>query len=509
MKVKNYFKYICLSFLFFSCNDDFLNVPNTGKLTDDSFWQSEEHVLEAITATYATLQSHTGSKWTFFEELYTSMNYKGDDVDNLVAEPYGRTLANFTYTTEASGPYNLWKTCYAGIGRANQVMQNVAVMDEVIIDAEYKQEIIAEMKFMRALFNFFLVTSFEDVPLVLRYEIDPDLLTPAKTPASDVWKQIEADLTEAEQYIPDAHPEKWAGRATKWTAKAYLAKAYLYQEKWAEAESKFQDVVENGPYDLLPNYEDNFNGKGENGPETVFDIQFSGDRSNGNDERHPFSYEASSTATGGWSLFYPTAWMVEEFKNDLTDGGKYSDRVYGSIFFDDPESEMYSLGTNEMVAYSEVKEDLNHPYFFKKFVSDYDENFYSGIDIPLMRFADVLLMYAEALNENGKTTEALTQVNRVRTRSNAAELSSMNQDELRTQIRHHERPVELAMEMGIRWYDLYRWGRGNTATESIKTILTNHDKPFAENFEENKHYLYPIPLQEININPNLEQNPNW
>ena len=169
---------------------------------------------------------------------------------------------------------------------------------------------------------------------------------------------------------------------------------------------------------------------------------------------------------------------------------------------------MYSLDAETDIPYSDVAGDLNYPVYFKKYSGSADENFYSGTNISLIRFADVLLMYAEALNENGKTDLAIAEINKVRERGGAVPLNMMGQSELRDQIRHHERPVELSMEFGIRWFDLYRWERGSTSTESLKQTLLDHNTPFADNFMD-KHIVFPIPLQEININANLQQNPGW
>jgi len=492
----------------FSCSDDFVDVPNKEVLTESSFWLTEQHALQALTATYGAMHSFGGSKWTFFEEIYTAMAYRGDDVTNNTAEIYSRALAAFNNTTEDSGPYNIWRSSYAGIGRANQILQRVPDMEAV--SQESRNVIIAEAKFLRALYYFWLVTGFEKVPLVTTFDTDTENLFPNQVEASEIWEQIEKDLTEAENDMLESHPTDWKGRATKGAAKALLGKVYLFQEKWVEAEEKLAEVVGMN-YLLLPNYADNFNGNGENGSESVFEIQFSGDRSGGNDERQVFNFQVSPYAFGGWELFYPSEWLVEEMKTDLTTDGKISERVYESIFFDDPESEMYSRADDEVRSYESVSEDLNHPKYFKKYSFNEDINFYNGTNVSLIRFADVLLMYAEALNENGKTDLAIAEVNKVRERGKAAPIDagSMTQTELRTQIRHHERPVELAMEFGIRWFDLYRWQRGNTAKESIKMTLENHNKPQAENFQD-KHIVYPIPLQEMNINRNLNQNhPDW
>ncbi len=503
-------KYVLILFSVFcfmtACNDDFIEVENKEVLTEESFWQTEEHALQALTAAYAALHSASGSKWAFFEEMYIAMSYRGDDIINNSSEIYGRSLSNFTNTTEESSPYNVWLASYSGIGRANQIIARVPAMDAV--DQDQKNVIVAEAKFLRGLYYFWLVTGFENVPLVTTFETNPDNLFPSQSSSAQVWTQIENDLQQAEGALPDAHGAQWTGRATKGAAKALLGKVYLFQEKWGDAETKLGEVVGSNNYALLDNYADNFNGNGENGSESLFEIQFSGDRSNGNDERHPFNFEVSPYTFGGWELFYPSEWLVEEMKKDVDENGNISERVYESIFFEDPQANMYSLDDGTEIQYSQVASDLNQPNYFKKYSFNADENFYSGTNIALIRYADVLLMYAEALNENGKTDDAITEVNKVRERGRAAPLSGLNQEELRQQIRHHERPVELAMEFGIRWFDLYRWQKGSVSPESIKNTLMEHGLPFAENFQD-KHLIFPIPLQEININPNLQQNPGW
>lgn len=508
MKNINYIIFT-LFFLAFgsSCNDDFLEVPNKELLTEESFWQTEDHAFQALTAAYGALQSHSGSKWAFFEEIYTTMVYRGDDIFNNSSEIYGRAMANFTNTTEQSGPYNIWLACYAGIGRANQIMQKIPEMEA--LTQEQIDVFVAEAKFLRALYYFWLVTGFENVPLVTTFETDPELLFPKQTPPEQVWVQIEKDLQEAEMHMVDNHESNWLGRATKGSATALLGKVYLFMERWGDAEGKFEEVIMSNNYDLLPKFEDNFSGYFENNVESIFEIQFTGDRSNGNDERTPFNFEVSPYAFGGWELFYPSDWLLEVMKTDTTATGEISDRVYESIFFDDPNSEMYSLGDGINIVYDDIRDDLNYTNYFKKYAFAADESFYIGTNVSVIRYADVLLMYAEALNENDKTSNAIEEVNKVRVRGNAEPLAGLNKDELRNQIRHHERPVELAMEFGIRWFDLYRWERGSVAKESIKATLSAHNKPFIENFQEGKHEIFPIPLQEININGNLDQNDNW
>lgn len=505
-----------------SCSKDFLDLDNKTQLSNDSFWQTEKQVQYGLIAAYAALQTETGDKWDFFEQVYIGLTYRGDDINNNQAEAYGAKLAAFTFTTDESTVRKLWQTSYAGIARANQVIQRVPGVNEKELSAEAKSQYIGEAKFLRAYNYFMLVNLFGNVPKSTTYAGYGDSpsaegdLRPEQVSPSEIWALIEADLKEAESTIVDEQPADWKGRVTKWTAKALLAKAYLFQEKWPEAEAKFREVVEQGPYDLLPDYADNFNGKGENGIESLFEVQFTANREGGVDERTPFNYEVAPGALDGWQLFYPSDWLMTEMMNDKTATGEFSERVYESVYFDDPNSVMKYADGDEKATMAKVRQDkedddvFTFPYYFKKYSEYTDRNgSYVGTNINVMRFADVLLMYAEALNENNKTTEAIAQINRVRDRSNAAPLTTMSKDALRNQIRHHERPVELAMEWGIRWMDLVRWDRGNTAKEPIRNTLTVHGKEGAVNFQPGKHELNPIPYQETTLNKNLNQNTGW
>jgi len=496
---------ILIAIVFFSCSDDYLDLKDKQNITESSFWSTKDHAIQGITATYAALQGHDGDKWTFFEETYTSIAYKGDDLDNNKNEGYSKTIANFTNGTEVSGPFNIWATCYAGIGRANQVIDKVPSITSM--SEQERNEIVGEAKFLRGYFYFMLVNAFEHVPLVLKFEKDLTKLQVPQAKPEEVWAQIEKDLQDAELVLPSSYANAKIGRATKGAAKAFLGKVFLFREKWPQAESKFKEIY--GQYSLNANYEDNFNGNSENGQESIFEIQFSGDRTL-SDERHPFNYEVKPYALDGWELFYPSDWLVTELKKDKKADGSYSDRVYGTIFFDDPKSEIWDLNRPaNLVPYASIASSLSRPNYFKKYAYPTDRSgAYVGININVIRYADVLLMLGEALNENGKTNEAIDRINEVRSRSGAVALAtgSKTKDELRDWIRNHERPIELSMEWTSRWFDLVRWGLGTTAKQSIKSILTAHDKPFSSNFVEDKHIRFAIPSREINVNSQLKQN---
>ncbi|WP_169749184.1 RagB/SusD family nutrient uptake outer membrane protein [Flavihumibacter petaseus] len=499
------------------CSKDFLEQENQNELSGASFWKTKEQALQAITATYAALQAADGSKWTWFEETYVASEYKTDEMINNKAEGYGKRLQTFTYSTDESSFTNLWHMCFAGINRANQCIENIPNVSsnaQTGLSDEEKASLIAEAKFLRAHFYLLLQSYFTNIPLITATVKNNAEYYPAPATEADIWAQIEADLKDGVAHLPEEYlsPEE-LGRVTRYTAQAYLGKTYLFQEKFTEASAAFQEVISSGKYHLLPKYEDNFNGLSENGPESLFEIQFSADRTNDNDERTPMAWEVSSYALNGWELFYPSDWLATELKTDKRTDGGYSDRVYGTMFFDDPLSVAPVVDQPDVYrTYAEVKDDLNHPVFFKKYTTPTDladNHNYTGININLMRYADVLLMQAESLNESGLTEDALALVNEVRERSKAAPLGQMSKDALRLQIRHHERPCELAMEYSIRWSDLYRWSRGKVAPEKIKAVMTGHQQEFANNFIDGKHDIYPVPLSEISKNPNSRQAQNW
>ncbi len=486
----------------FSCSD-FLEPENKEELTTESFWLNEQHARQGITAAYAPLQAFDGSKWTFFEEMYVSLHWKSDDI--LPANTgYGTGIKSFTNGTDDVTFTSFWRSHYTGVFHANQVLTFVPAIEE--ISEEARSTILGEAYFLRAYYHFALLNAFGNIPLVTELPENEEDFKPTQSDPETVWAQIQSDFEQAEILLPETNDP---GRVIRTTATAYLGKVFLFREMFNEAILKFQEVVASGNYGLVSDYGSNFTGLNENNQESVFEIQWSQDLSNGNDERHPFDFEVTPEALGGWELFYPSEWLVGEMLADVKSDGTPSERVFGSIFFDDPQSEMARTRNGGMVSYGEVEDELLNPTYFKKYANDTDDGFYTGNNVSLMRYADVLLMLAEALNEVGSSDDALTLVNQVRDRSGAVALGPMNQQQLRQQIRHHERPVELSMEYTIRWFDLYRWSKSSVAPEPISQTLIDHGQPFAQNFIDGQHEIFPIPFFDISRNPNLTQNPGY
>lgn len=481
------------------CADDFLSVTNPNELSQDTYWKTEADALQGLTAVYGQLQST--DRWSWFEMQYTGLNYRADDVRATRLDlPFAAALASFTYSTDNVAIQTIWSDYYRGVFYANQVIENVPGIE---MDPARRDQIVGEAKFLRGYYYFVLLNTFRNVPLILETPEGSEDYTPAQATPDDVWAQIEADFRDAAAVLPATPwPAQFAGRVTKGTAQAYLGKAHLFQEQWAEAASAFEAVINGGGYALLDEFADNFNGSHENGAESLFEIQHSAARPNNVTESTPLIPEQAPFALGGWEEFFPSDWLMDLMRTDVTADGEPTERVLATVFFDHPRSEM--LGT----PYAEVEGDLGpEKVFFKKYAYDNDlsgagQTTRSGINVHLMRYADLLLMHAEALNELGRTGEAASYVNRVRERSGAVPIGAMGQAELRQHIRHVERPLELAMEFTIRWFDLVRWG-------DVRQTLAEHRKPDAANFQSGRHEYLPIPLSEINVNPSLQQNPGY
>jgi hypothetical protein len=379
-----------------------------------------------------------------------------------------------------------WNDSYRGISRANAVLERIG---DIAMDDALKKRSIAETKFIRALIYFHLVRSFGDVPLVVTEIKDPDAgYEYGRQSKSEVYAQIEKDLTEAASVLPVSYTGSDVGRATQGAAKALLGKVYLTQKKFAEAAARLKEVIALNVYGLLPNYGDIFRAANKNNKESVFEVQFrAGGVGEGNPWPNSFAPENSGNAViafGGDGNNQPSADIVNAYEpND--------------------KRKPLSLATS-YVNSSGVTIQYNHVKKYHDVPATKNDN---GNNIPVIRYADVLLMYAESLNETGyqPSGEAMTYLNEVRNRAGLTPRTATdlpNQQAFRLAI-EQERRVELAFE-GHRWFDLVRTDRAITVLNSKKDqlrlvrLLTANDM------------LFPIPQSQIDINKSkISQNPGY
>lgn len=506
--MKKYIKVIPVLIMFWiitlmGCKEDFLELTNPNELTPDQFWKTESDVDMAITSLYACIgMGEWSEQWDFNEHYNMVQEARSDMVYWSIWEPQ-QSISEYTYSPTQYMTRNHWKWCYRMIFTANQILENVAKMED--LDPEKKKVYEGIAKFGRGHAYFLLVKNFGNVVLVTEMAKSPDEFYQPQSPAADVWAQIESDFSEAKASLPLSWEEKWLGRATKGAATAYLGKAYLYQEKWAQAEAEFKAVTEMG-YELVDDYESLFTGLNEHSKESIFEANFSAIEEGGRLES-----VAIAELYSEYYAVWVTDWGKQLFLTDTTPTGEFSKRFYASVLWDDPGCDVWYW---EGMSYREFFTSVNLPdedrMFWKKYVvyrpewpdvTKADNNYF------ILRYDDVLLMLAEALNEQGKTSEAIPYVNQVRTRAESVLLGDLNQVQLRQHIREVERPLEFVCE-ATRFDDLRRW-YGFSKDGGLKAVLMEHGRYSAENFVDGVSELWPIPQREIDANPNIEQNPGY
>ncbi|WP_426490526.1 RagB/SusD family nutrient uptake outer membrane protein [Hymenobacter sp. 102] len=496
-----------------ACDKDFLDQVNPNQPTTESFWKTEGDAIKGINACYSGLQQlGTYRRW-----LHFAYDLRSDD--SFSQSPWGE-LADFTRFVQANYDFevsqNLWRDHYRAIWRTNQVLANVPGIQ---MSETLKKRVLAEAKFLRALYYYNLVTLYGNVPLALTPS-DPANLPPQVTEAQ-VWAQIVQDLQEAKPDLSDTYGGNDTGRATKGAATTLLGKAYMQQRQWAQASAQLAEVISSNRYRLTTNYTDNFRHTTENNAESIFEVQFSDAKLGGND-----GDDATSSEGGQRSQFWgvPGAgfvdgevrpWVVNEFLQEPTTTGARDPRLAATVFYNrrqftttlpvDGDTLVY--GTGFLRRFRGNARDLSRVYW-RKYQTDYYrtfENFDSPINHRVMRYADVLLLQAEALNEQGQTSAAVPLINQVRSRAGLAPLTpgSFTQVTLRTQLMH-ERVTELTGE-GQRFFDLKRWGLldNQASIDQLKT----RDSDF-NNFRLNRSRLLPIPQTEIDL-ARYQQNPGW
>lgn len=458
--------------------------------------------MSGLAATYKTLKDiNNGYYGVRGVEL---SNGRGDDffIRNDVQALY--QLSTFTNNATTSVPSGIFAGFYRGVFRANQVIENAEIAP---ISDEMKAQFIAEAKFLRAINYFYLAINFGSVPIITAVpQVREDYFAPT-SPIEDVWNQVIADLQEAKAVLPQTYPDAHVGRATKGAAIGFLGKTYLYMERWDEAEQEF-DLVSKAPftYDLLDNYEENFLPTHDNNKESLFEVQFqnvggtapwAGENAN-ESQGSTVAQEFAPAEVSGWFEAFPTNKMFEAFQQEKTVDGDFDPRMYASIVWDYPGAMYY----NRPFSSFEPQFGLNS--MIRKYQNwrDDDEGIYiSEINEKVLRFADILLMRAEALVNLNRVSEAYPLVNRVRVRADLAELpAGLSPDDMYAEIRH-QRMIEFFRE-GLRFYDLKRWGL-------IEQEITDSDKEGREFLTLPRHEYFPIPQDELNANPSMDQNPHW
>ena len=489
----------------FSCDSDFLDeTTNPNSFSPSSFWQNDDDAFKALTSVYANLQPD-GNWGTIFTRYIIIPSYRSDECVRRDDVSSWIKLASFTNDATNSTAKHFWNTNYSGIYRANQLFEGIELIPDM--NAELKKAYIAEAKFLRAFYYFTLLKNFGGkIPLITTPIQGADDYYPAQSDYNTIMAFIETELKACLGILPSTYDDAMRGRITDGAVSALLGKVYLYQEKYNDASTEFAKLIAVSPsvYDLASDYNANFDGDNRGNKEAVFEAMFGGDASGGRKEYNYITLHLSSFDGDGYEEAYPSEWLYQLMKNDTLSDGSYSDRIFNTIEF--PEGLAFS-NNGSTKPYEEVHGADATKIYWKKFVNwseGQTANMYrSGFNVPIIRFADVLLMYAEALNEaSGPSNDVFDAIDRVRSRVDIVPIDrSMNKEQLREHIRHVERPCELALE-GNRYYDLNRWG-------ITKDALTQHGKRNAASFVVGKHELLAIPRSELTLNSDWEQNPQY
>jgi hypothetical protein len=469
-----------------SCNKSFLDVAPQGQQPGDQFWQSEADATKAVNAMYANLR-----EWNQVAFAAIAVESLGAEDAEKGSAPSDATFLNnfdnFTASSTEGQLQGFWSGQYQEINFANQVLDNVP---NINMDAALKERYLAEAKFVRAYSYFRLVRAFGDVPLRLSVPADASEFNIPRTPKAEVYAAIEKDLSEAAAVLPQSYPAAEVGRATKGAALALHAKVAMYQQKWQEVFDLTNQVISSGQYSLFPNYEALFRIANENSVESVFEIQAKYEPGNCDVSNSQYSQVQGVRGSqgGGWGFNVPTQDLVNAYEPG------------------DPRKDATIIFRGEITPQGDaIPTDGDNPMYNQKsyvpFSTWIECNEGAEQNIRVIRYAEVLLMNAEAANELGNTAQALTSLNMVRARARGGndavlpDVTTTNQDELRAKI-WHERHVELAMEFD-RFFDLVRQGR---APEVLGP----------KGFKAGVNEVWPIPQNEIDLSAGvLTQNPGY
>jgi hypothetical protein len=478
------------------------NNPNT--LTPKTFWKTADDAKAGVAAIYNALvfagRQDTGfNNWAYF--MVPAM-YRADDIGIVRDVAAWFKLSQNDITASNDVVEQKWSIDYILIFRANQVLANVP---NIKMDDSLKSRYLAEAKVLRAYAYFDLVNNYLNVPVILKPEKNGDYSVD-QSPPDEIWKQIEKDLNDGADNLPTSYDESNKGRVTKGTALGYLGKAHLYQEKWGKAVSVFEQIINSGNYGLVPEFKNIFPASNEFNEETLFEISFSNQAQKGVVPHSPRNREESLPAPGGWYECYPSQWLFKQMSKEKTAGGELDPRLYHTILWNGSGMKYYGQTYSELIG-----NDSTNMGWMKYSGAELDHTItqYSSQNNRLLRYADILLMHAEAIiKSNGPLSDARTNINKVRRRANLAGLSdSMTKKQILQEI-EHQRIVELADE-GNRWYDLVRWGGSIDGKMTIKQNLVQHGAIGAQNFDPNKHKVLPIPLTEMQTNTKVKQNPGY
>ncbi len=475
--------------LLVACRKDFLDRSPKGQLTYESFFKTADHAVEATNAVYQNFRSWEmcSFPWIGLTDIISDDSDKGSSPNDAL---YMLDIDDFVFDATNANFAQAWTGNYQTIFRANLAIENIPNID---MDATKRSRLVGECQFLRAYCYFRLVQWYGEVPIITNILTEDEYFTQPRKPVAEVYDQIERDLKAAIEVLPlkSEYAAADLGRATKGAAQGILAKLYMLKKDFTSAEATCMDIINAGEYQLMSQYANNFMPEGENGIESMFEIG---------------AVAAQSAIAGPGASPFNMVQGVRGVPNLGWGFNRPSDDLVAAYEAGDPRRQATIIYPGEVLPdgltlVQDNPEILNERYNQKAWVPEHAGLQDNGPgNIRILRYADILLLAAEAMNENDKPTEALVYLNMIRTRARGSNnfilpnITETDKNALRAHI-YHERRIELAMEQN-RWFDLVRWG-------IAADVMTLVGKPFVAD----KHELMPLPQTEIDLSGgNLKQN---
>ncbi len=525
--MRHLFKIISLfamATIFVSCKKDLLQTIPNDRISTGIFWKTENDATLAANAVYTYMSEGA--------EHFIGWDGMSDIVFTNPTGPTEASISQGQFTTLNSRIAGDWNNAYAGIRAANSFLAHVDQIETT--NTAFIDELKGEVRVLRAYFYIHLAILFGDVPLVTSELTVKESEQLKRDPVSDVWDFISKELTESANLLPATQKDK--GRITKGAALGLKARGMLYAGRYQAAADAAKAVMDLNTYSLYPSYQNLFSYAAENNPEVILDIQFIQDTYSNN----IFQLFAPKSVNAN-SKWVPTKSIVDAYEMNngmsISDPGSGFDpynpyvnrdpRLQYSVFLPGdllPNNKIFNPYPNSTTGDAVGSSFVVSPTGFniEKYVNKEDVGHPAncGINIILMRYAEILLIYAEAKIELDQLDASVYDaVNAVRQRPDVnMPLVAMGktQEEMR-QIVRHERMVEFAFE-GLRYFDIRRWKIAeNVMPGKVYGLTYVDDNGALQTIEvpgwtqvwEDRDYLWPIPQKEIELNPNLTQNPGW
>ena len=464
---KNIYFLFCTLLILTSCSKDFIDVMPTSTVTVDNYYKTDKDFSDALTGAYVPIRDQ-------YRNFYIFGDIRGDDSWVEIAKNNDQSYADrFTLTSSTGLMNSTWQNYYQAIFRANTILAKIENADATVVPN--KNRYIGEARFIRAFAYFDLVRIFGDVPAMTKPLSIAEAYQTPRSPVMTVYNDfIIPDFLAAESALPPSYSGNDVGRPTVGAAKALLGRVYLTIKDFQKAESKLNEVTSMG-YQLVKDYNTLFDYSNKRNSEYIFNIEYA----DGTAEGSPFTNAFMPNFTAMTDYFgiagYGDEWnsptkqlydLFEEgdLRKEITVG------IYGGFY--DANNTWRPIPTNTSQTYT------------KKYITHNSVRNGSAADWKVIRYADVLLMLAEAMNENGKTEQAIPYLNQIRKRAGISEYpTTMNQANTRDAIAK-ERRLELSFE-GHRWFDLVRTGKAYATLKDIG--MTDYMN------------IFPLPLSQVQL----------